>query len=433
MTGIGSYGLIMVFSGLIILSFFYNIVSKKTNIPSVLLLITTGIVFKPILKLMGYGDFDFMPVLEIFGIVGLIMIVLEAALELEITKKKLPLLFKSFGVAFISMVLTSIAISYIFIYFFEVGFENALLYAIPIATMSSAIVLPSVENLEHHKKEFMIYESTFSDILGILFFYFLLEKDANATAQDIIFSISGNVFISIILAISLSLALIFVFQKIQTKVKLFLLIAVLMLLYSVGKKFHLSALLIILIFGLILQNHRLLFKGKLGKRFSEGPIKMMLSNLQTITFETSFVVRTFFFIVFGITITLTSVFDLNVLLISLLILIALFGVRLISLLIFQGKKLFPMILISPRGLITILLFYEILLHQEFVIDEFNEAVLLVIILITSAVMAYALINESKVMKKKKEIENYEEPSEQQILETETNNAENSISEETDKE
>ena len=42
---------------------------------------------------------------------------------------------------------------------------------------------------------------------------------------------------------------IYVFQNITGNVKLFLLIATLLLLYAVGKMFHLSSLLIILVFG----------------------------------------------------------------------------------------------------------------------------------------------------------------------------------------
>ena len=51
---------------------------------------------------------------------------------------------------------------------------NALLHTIPLSILSSAIILPSIDNLDEDRREFMIYESTFSDIIGIVGFYSVL-------------------------------------------------------------------------------------------------------------------------------------------------------------------------------------------------------------------------------------------------------------------
>ena len=51
------------------------------------------------------------------------------------------------------------------------------------------------------------------------------------------------------------------FFNITGHVKLFLLMAILLLLYAVGKMFHLSSLVMILIFGVILNNYKLFFSG----------------------------------------------------------------------------------------------------------------------------------------------------------------------------
>ena len=77
---------------------------------------------------------------------------------------------------FFSLALTSLAISF-FIRLLIPGVEfiQALVYALPLSIMSSAIIIPSVANLSNYKKEFLIYESTFSDILGIMVFYMIIE------------------------------------------------------------------------------------------------------------------------------------------------------------------------------------------------------------------------------------------------------------------
>ena len=68
---------------------FFNFISKKTKIPSVLLLIGLGIGIQAGLKQIGVDLGPLiMEALELLGIVGLIMIVLEAALDLKLEKKK---------------------------------------------------------------------------------------------------------------------------------------------------------------------------------------------------------------------------------------------------------------------------------------------------------------------------------------------------------
>ncbi|MDX1286320.1 MAG: cation:proton antiporter, partial [Draconibacterium sp.] len=70
---------------IIIFSFFTNVLARKTNIPSVLILIIMGVGLQQLLVYLNVEP-DFFSTLEVLGIVGLIMIVLEAALDLELKK-----------------------------------------------------------------------------------------------------------------------------------------------------------------------------------------------------------------------------------------------------------------------------------------------------------------------------------------------------------
>jgi cell volume regulation protein A len=169
-----SYNLIIEASVIIILSFIFSGIAKRTNIPSVLMLILLGVVLKLVLDTLGVGSVDFFPVLEVLGIVGLIMIVLEAALELELKQEKLVPIAKAFTIALIGL-LGSTYVAALILHEFVPGMEMhaAWLYATPLSILSSAIIIPSVSTLAEVKKEFHIYESTFSDIMGIMMFYFL--------------------------------------------------------------------------------------------------------------------------------------------------------------------------------------------------------------------------------------------------------------------
>jgi len=102
-----TYGFIISASLIIITSFCFGELSRKTNIPSVLMLIVLGIVLKFGMDAMGVGDLNIRPVLEVLGTVGLIMIVLEAALELELKPEKYMPIAKAFTVALIGLLLSN--------------------------------------------------------------------------------------------------------------------------------------------------------------------------------------------------------------------------------------------------------------------------------------------------------------------------------------
>ncbi len=388
-----SYNVIIGISFTIILSFVFNGVAKKTNIPAVLLLIILGIVIQYILKAFGGDAIDFFPILEVLGIVGLIMIVLEAALELELERDKLIPIMKSLAIALIGLVAsTFIAAVILKALVSGMTMQTAWLYATPLSILSSAIIIPSVASLPNAKKEFHIYESTFSDILGIMLFYFLTGR-LNPAEDAGVGGFFLNLIVTIVISLVASYAIILIFQKIKSQVKLFLLIAVLLLLYALGKKMHLSSLIIILIFGLVIANMKLFFQGKLQGYLDVEKAKSIYHELHVITAETAFVVRTLFFVIFGITIVLSSLLSLKVTLISLLILISIYVIRYGLLRVFLGKDISPQVFIAPRGLITVLLFYAI--PEEAIVEGFEPGVLLFVIIGTSLIMTGGMIRDKK--------------------------------------
>lgn len=391
---INPYIAIIGISLIIILSYFFNVISQKTNVPSVLMLIVLGILIKQGMNFMGISaGKQLFNLLELLGIVGLIMIVLEAALDLHLTKEKWPIIWKSFSVALISLMLSAAGIAYIINAFIIDDFFTCIIYAVPLSIMSSAIIIPSVGGLGEEKKEFMVYEGTYSDILGIMVFYFLIGNAGADNAQLVVWDVVSNISITIILSVIISYSLVLIFQKMNSQVKLFLLISVLLILYSVGKLFHLSSLLIILIFGLVLNNHKIFFKGVLKKWLEPKKVKGILHDFHLVTMETAFVVRTFFFVLFGITITLASLLNLEVALISVGILAVLYIVRILVIKLFVQKDIIPQIWLAPRGLITILLFFAI--PAEYQTDTFDSGILLYTIIISCIIMAASLVANGK--------------------------------------
>ena len=389
------YLLIIAGSTVIILSFFFNILSKKTNIPSVLMLIGLGVGIKAMMDYNGLGDKDLGldTILPILGNVGLVMIVLEAALDLKLERDKTGMILRALVVAIIGIAGSSLALAALFMYIFpDTSFYTSLVYAMPLSIMSSAIIIPSVGGLTGIKKEFMVYEGTFSDIIGIMVFYFLIGAEGHAGGTSLFVEISLNILVTVVLSVVVAYIMVYLFQHLKMQVKLFLIIGVLMLMYAGGKYFHLSSLLIILAFGLVLNNTDIFFRGRLAKYFDQETVKPIMHDFHSLTLESAFVVRTFFFVIFGINITLASLYDVRVAINSFFIVLILYVVRYIALKLTAKQHIFPELFIAPRGLITVLLFFVVIKNPAFNIQGFDPGLLLYPILITSLIMTFALIS-----------------------------------------
>ncbi len=399
-----TYVLILGASLIVIASYFFNFLSKKTNIPSVLMLMVLGYLISVGLEsFVGYrlSSTDLVKPLSVLGTIGVILIVLEAALDLKLEKKKGPLLWRALVLSFLLLVGTALLIAGSFVLFLSMTFLQAMLYAIPLAVMSSAIIIPSVQGLIEAKKEFLIFESAFSDILGIIVFYALADF-ALTTASPEAESISagsfflqqcGSLLLTLVIALIASYVLIMLFQSLKGHNKLFLLIALLVGLYALGKLNHLSPLLLILIFGLMINNTHVFFPGKYSRLIEEEKLDESLGEFKTFTLEMAFVVRTFFFVVFGMSIQLSGLLNWTVWGISILALAAIYGLRYLGLRAVFKKNIFPELWVAPRGLITVLLFYAIPLsiHSE----KFEPGILLLTILVSSLVMTFGLVKEGQ--------------------------------------
>ena len=381
------YNILIGISILIIFSYLFNLIAGQIKIPSVILLLLTGIGLQFLAKETGYNFSETKLPLELLGIIGLIFIVLEGSLDLKITRQKLPLVGKSFLSALLILIATTGLISWILIEFVKLSFSIALVYAVPLGVISSAIAIPSVGKLSAEKKEFIVYESTFSDIIGIMLFNYIVI--GNITSGVSIVSFFINLFIMLAVSAITTGLLLFLLNYTKSHIKFYLIFAILILIYSISKMFHLSSLLFILIFGLMLNNANLFIKGRLANYLHLEKLQSMTLELKLITSETAFIVRTFFFVLFGYSINLLLFRDRNVILIGSLITAAILLTRYIFLRFISKSNVFPEIFIAPRGLITIVLFYSIPSRMQ--TTDFNEGILFFVIIASSIMMMLGIM------------------------------------------
>ena len=396
----GTLDILFVLPLLIVFSYLFDAFARKTKFPSVILLMGTGIALRAITQSLGYSEFAFLEnLIPVLGTIGLILIVLEGALELDLKLEKIKIILKGFLAALILLLANVAVLSWGFEVFLQYAPQQALIYAIPLSIISSAVAIPSAASLMDAEKEFVVYESTFSDILGIMLFYYAigqLENQQSLIGWEPLSKLGLQIFGIIIGSIAISFLLLWLIKKIEHQVKFFLILALLILVYALGKYFHLPALVTIFIFGLFLSNSQHLLPALLQSKLSEQETTEELHEFHLLTAESTFIVRTFFFLFFGFSIPLSNFSQPMPYLVGLLILGAMFGLRYLYFMLTQ-LKISPGALayMAPRGLISILLFLQIK-DIEFLKTfqtGLNEQELLVVILFSMVLMALGTLGK----------------------------------------
>ena len=388
---------------LIIFSYVFDIIARKTKFPAVILLMFTGISVRLATTIYGIDDFDFLEgLIPVLGTIGLILIVLEGALELNITVEKLPVIIKGFLAAGLILILNVIAISLAFEHLLGMTHQTAIIYATPLSIISSAVAIPSSAGLRQQEKEFVVYESTFSDILGIMLFNYAIrqfETNQSLVSAESLLALGGQILGVIVVSLFITFCLFQLLQKIEHHVKFFLILALLILVYAFGKYFHLPALVTIFIFGLFLSNVNALLPGFLKRRLNLEETEKGLHEFHILTAESTFLVKTFFFLFFGFSIKITDFTYTEPFVYGLIIFGIMWALRYVYFTVTTFKlSPSPLVFISPRGLISILLFLQIaeIKFLEGTAVLIDEKVLLVVILSSMLVMTRGTMKKEEV-------------------------------------
>jgi len=387
---------------IVIFSYLFDAIARKTKFPAVILLMFTGILIRTVTAASGYNDFEFLEnLIPVLGTIGLILIVLEGAFELEISLEKLPLILKGFLAAFFILIANIWLLQWLFGFLFQMETNEAVLYAIPLSIISSAVAIPSASSLLNQEREFVIYESTFSDILGIMIFNYALRQFesqeplvGSAPLINLGFQIIGVIIISVLITYILFRLL----QKIDHQVKFFLILALLILVYALGKLFHLPALVTIFIFGIFLGNVKNLLPRFLNNSLDLEKTEKGLREFHVLTSESTFIVRTFFFLFFGFSIQLINFNSFSPLIYGLIIFITMLLFRYLYFTVTTLKiKPSPIVYMSPRGLISILLFIQLkeVSYINTIQVPIDERVLLIVILSSMLIMLLGTMKKQK--------------------------------------
>lgn len=391
--------IIITFCVLLLIAYVFDYTSSKTKVPSVILLLLLGWLVKQATIWFHVQLPNFSPILPVLGTVGLILIVLEGSLDLELNKSKFTLIKKSFWGALIPMLLLAFVLALAFHYFGNSNLKNSLINAIPFCVISSAIAIPSVRNLATKNKEFVVYESSLSDILGVLIFNFLLLNESITLLSF------GNFVVQLLIMIVISfiatIGLSYLLNKIDHHIKFIPIILLIVLIYAVSKIYHLPGLLFIMLFGLFIGNLDELKRFKWIEKFKPDELNEEVHKFHDLITESAFLVRALFFLLFGYLIETNEVLNTATLLWALGIVFFIFSFRAIQLKA-SNLPLQPLLYVAPRGLITILLYLSI--EPSNTIQFVNNSLITQVIILTALFMMFGLMRNKPANKSERSIQ-----------------------------
>ncbi len=371
---------------MLLLAYLLDLSSKYTRIPTVIWLLLMGWSLK---QFTAYAQIEVPSlngILPIFGTIGLILIVLEGALDLKLSKKSIPQIKTAFLLSIFPLVIFAILFAWTLVLTQHTSWRIALLNALPFAIISSAIAIPSVKNFSAKIRAFVTYESSISDIVGVLVFNFILVH--HVYDGSAFFGFIGQIIMVLIFSIILTILLSFLLSRLSHHVKFGPILLLILFLYGLSKLWHLPGLIFILIFGLALSNLHLFRDWKYAVYFQPEKIPYEIKQFADIVAEATFLIRSLFFVLFGFLIQTSDLLNLKVLPWSVGITLLIFSIRWLYLRISKIPTK-PHLFVAPRGLITILLFLSIPL--KFQLSIVNQALIIQVILWSILVMMLGLI------------------------------------------
>jgi hypothetical protein len=359
---------------------------RAMSFPSVIALIAGGMLAKPLLANVGITLDWVGSLVPVIGTVGLVLIVLEGALDMELKRDRLRLLGATFMLATLGLLACLLPLAWLAWKTMGLSPIHALLLATPFAVISSAVAIPASAHLSREIREFVVYESSMSDILGVLVFFALYGADGQAHAALV--NLAGGGLLSLLLSLLSALALMWVLTRMDGHIRFVPLLAGLFALYATGKLLHLSPLLMVLMFGLLLNNPGLISRFRPFRSWISADYGATLVEFRTLVVELTFAVRGLFFVLLGYWTDLSALASPETWLWALAALCVIYLGRYLLLRLFrQPEEAAILTWMAPRGLITVLLLLTA--RESLELPDYIGGVVLILVLASSLLMLSA--------------------------------------------
>jgi cell volume regulation protein A len=383
--------ILLALSSVVLLSYVFDIFGQRVRIPSVVMLIASGMGVRIAMDLFGLRIEFVDMVLPIVGTLGLVLIVLEGALELHLTQEARGLILRAGGMAVLGIVVSGGLIAAAVRYGLDTDWYRAWLLAIPFAVISSAVAIPAAESLLKEDRETVVYESALSDIVGVLVFYALLNAQTGFTGA--ILGVVMGISVSAVIGGLAALLILVLLVRIESHVRFVPMIFGLVMVYSASKLVHLAPLVSVMAVGLMLNNAHLLANVPRLAKLMTKSLYIEIVAFKQLTVEFTFVVRTFFFLLLGYSTAVESLALAEAWIVTGVIVAVVFLSRKVLLKLLYKRDTSTLFWFAPRGLITILLYLNIPEHLR--IDNFPNGTLMLTVLATTLILTVGLMRAQR--------------------------------------
>lgn len=386
-----TYQAILAASVFLLLAFAIERFGRASGVPSVIVLIAVGLAGKPALAAFGLTLEGIDVAVPILGAIGLILIVLEGALDIELRRERLRAAAGAFLMAGSGFIICTIAFTFAASHILSLPLLQAAILAVPFSVISSAVAIPGSSFLPPQGREFVVYESSVSDILGVLVFFSLVNS--KGTVSDVLLGLIGGGMLSLLLAAVCALGLVLILMRIDGHIRFIPLLAGLFGLYAVGELMHLSPLIMVLLFGLALNNPTLITRFRPFQRWIDDSYETTLNEFKVLTLELTFAVRGFFFILLGYWTDLPDLASIEAWLATAFVLAFVYGSRHVMFRLSRSDLAGPLTWLAPRGLITVLLFLKA--KETLALPHYLNGTVMLVVLVSATLIAVARWRHAK--------------------------------------
>ena len=366
--------------GLLILAFFANRLSRRTRVPDVVILITTGLIIGPLSGWLNVGQFGIFT--EYLGNFALILILFQAGYELHL-RDALPLFPAALLFAFVGYGLSFAAVSFLALWMLKISVHQALLFGAVFGCTSSTMIIPVLQQLEIRGAVavVLILEAALGDIVSVVLAGGLFETSQQDT---LVTGLVVAFFVRISVAVVAAILAGFIWSRVRSRFRpdrfsSVLNIGGILIVYSLINGAGGSGLLAVLVFGLTLAN---------VSNEANEPIAGPDQGGLIFHSDLSFLVRSFFFVLLGASV---EVIGRSYAIATVLILAGLVIARLISvcstswaLKTVNWSEREVVFWLFPRGLVNAVLAIQVAAKEPALF--FIPEIVLTVILVTNLLM-----------------------------------------------
>jgi len=291
---------------------------KKTRIPDVLILMIIGILAGPVFHVVTPADFG--EAGQVMITIALIIILFESGTTLDI-KVLATCMGPMLLISIVTFILTVLVVAGISIYLLNMPVITGFLAGVIMGGTSSAVVIPMVKGLGMASKPstILVLESALTDVLCIVFTISLLEAAVSNEVSG--GKIAGSILASLFLAALIGIAAGYLWLVLLNLVRkmpnnLYTTFAYVFLIYGLTEFLGLSGAIAALALGVTLANNRRReFKYLKGINISGFAV---VTDTERLVFsEMVFIMKTFFFLFLGVSLSFSDTKSLIMVLIIL--------------------------------------------------------------------------------------------------------------------